>query len=106
MKRLFRFAAEGAEREDHETEHMCVLISDLDDDGNYVGTVENDPHHCENLRYGDTISFHRLHVISVLEEDAQPPGGKLTWDWPSLKRNHYGERHGKTPSTLSVHHSA
>ncbi|TWU05545.1 DUF2314 domain-containing protein [Stieleria varia] len=70
VKLLFRFAAEDAERNDHETERMWVLITDLDDDGYYVGTVENDPHHFDKLKCGDTISFHPLHVMAVLEEDA------------------------------------
>ncbi|MCA9265072.1 MAG: DUF2314 domain-containing protein [Planctomycetales bacterium] len=70
VKLLFRFAAEDAERDDHETERMWVLITDLDDDGYYVGTVENDPHHSDKLKCGDTISFHPLHVMAVLEEDA------------------------------------
>jgi hypothetical protein len=67
-KLLFRFASENAERLDNETERMWVLITELDDDDNYVGTLENDPNHADVLTCGDTIHFHPLHVMAVLDE--------------------------------------
>ena len=67
-KLLFRFAAEDAERRDNETERMWVLITELDEDENYVGTLENDPNHAGVLTCGDTIHFHPLHVMAVLDE--------------------------------------
>jgi hypothetical protein len=69
VKLLFRFAAENAERKDNETERMWVLITELDDDEYYVGTLENDPNHDDVLSFGDTIHFHPLHVMEILDED-------------------------------------
>ena len=63
VKLLFRFAAEDAKRRDKETERMWVLITEVDEDGNYIGTLENDPHHSNTLTCGDTIHFHPLHVM-------------------------------------------
>jgi hypothetical protein len=68
VKLLFRFAAEEADRQDGEVERMWVRITALDDDGNYVGTLENDPVHAEVLSCGDLIHFHPLHVMEVLTE--------------------------------------
>ena len=69
IKLLFRFAAEDADREDDQTERMWVLVSEIDEDGYYVGTLENDPHHANTLACGDTIRFHPLHVMAILDED-------------------------------------
>lgn len=68
VKLLFRFAAEDSERRDKQTERMWVLVTDIDEDGNYIGTLENDPHHSNTLACGDTIHFHPLHVMEILEE--------------------------------------
>lgn len=68
VKLLFRFAAEKADRHDGEVERMWVKITALDEDENYVGTLENDPVHAEVLNCGDTIYFHPLHVMEVLTE--------------------------------------
>lgn len=70
VKLLFRFAAEEAERQNNQTERMWVLVTDVDEDGNYTGTLENDPHHADTLSCGDTIHFHPLHVMAILEEDS------------------------------------
>lgn len=70
VKLPFRFAAEDAERGDHETERMWVIVTHLHDNGYYIGTLENDPQHSDTLKCGDTIYFHPLHVMQVLEEDA------------------------------------
>lgn len=69
VKLLFRFAAEDAERQDGEVERMWVQIAEVDEDENYVGTLENDPLHDQVLLCGETIHFHPLHVAEVLEED-------------------------------------
>ena len=66
VKLLFRFRAEDADRQDNNTERMWVLISGLDDDGYYVGTLENDPEHNDIVKHGDTVHFHPLHVMQVL----------------------------------------
>jgi len=69
VKLLFRFAAEDAERGDNQTERMWVLIVEVDEDENYVGTLENDPHHEEVLACGDTIHFHSQHVMEILDDE-------------------------------------
>jgi hypothetical protein len=68
VKLLFRLAAEDANRRDKQTERMWVLITEVDEDGNYIGTLENDPHHSNTLTCGDTIHFHPLHVMEILDE--------------------------------------
>jgi hypothetical protein len=69
VKLLFRFAAEDAEREDNQTERMWVLITEVDEDENYIGTLENDPSHGHVLACGDTIHFHPRHVMDILEDN-------------------------------------
>ncbi len=69
VKLLFRFAAEDAERADNQTERIWVLVTEIDEDGYYIGTLENDPHHANTLACGDPIRFHPLHVMSILDED-------------------------------------
>jgi hypothetical protein len=68
VKLVFRFAQEDSLREDNQCERMWVQVTGLDDDDNYVGTIENDPHH-ESAKYGDVISFHPLHVADISTED-------------------------------------
>ncbi|ADB17717.1 hypothetical protein Psta_3053 [Pirellula staleyi DSM 6068] len=69
VKLLFRFAAEDAQRRDKQTERMWVLITHIDEDGNYIGTLASDPYNSSTLTWGDTIQFHPLHVMEILEED-------------------------------------
>ena len=69
VKLLFRFAAEEAPRKNNQTERMWVLITEIDEGDNYVGTLENDPRYGNVLTCGDTIHFHPLHVMEVLDED-------------------------------------
>jgi hypothetical protein len=68
VKLLFRFAAEDSRRRDKQTERMWVLVTDIDEDENYIGTLENDPHHSDTLTCGDTIRFHPVHVMEILEK--------------------------------------
>jgi hypothetical protein len=69
VKLIFRFASENADRHDGEVERMWVRITGLDEDENYVGTLENDPVHDQVLSCGDSIHFHPLHVMEILAED-------------------------------------
>jgi hypothetical protein len=68
-KLLFRFAAEAADRKDNETERMWVLVVELDENGYYVGLLANDPNHDHVLKCGDTVHFHPLHVMDILNQD-------------------------------------
>jgi hypothetical protein len=68
VKLIFRFAAEHADRQDGEVERMWVVVSALDEDDNYIGTLENNPVHDQVLSCGDSIRFHSLHVMEVLTE--------------------------------------
>lgn len=68
VKLLFRFASETAARHDGEVERMWVCVTALDEDENYIGTLDNDPVHDQVLRCGDPIHFHPLHVMEVLTE--------------------------------------
>lgn len=68
-KLLFRFAAENAERQNNETERMWVLVTEVDEGGNYVGRLENGPNHSDVLAYGDRIHFHPLHVMEILDDN-------------------------------------
>lgn len=69
VKLLFRFAAENADRQDGEVERMWVQVTRLDEDENYIGTLENDPVHDQVLSSGDAIRFHSLHVMEVMTEN-------------------------------------
>lgn len=69
VKLMFRFAAENADRQDGEVERMWVRVTALDEDENYIGTLENNPAQDQVLRCGDSIHFHPLHVIEVLTEN-------------------------------------
>jgi hypothetical protein len=69
VKLLFRFAAENAERLSNEAERIWVRVTEVDDHGNYVGTLENDPHHSDVLAYGDLIHFHPLHIMAILDDN-------------------------------------
>jgi hypothetical protein len=69
VKLIFRFAAESADRQDGEVERMWVQVTALDEDENYIGTLENDPVHNQVLSCGDSIHFHPLHVMEVLTEN-------------------------------------
>ncbi|GAB5406361.1 MAG: hypothetical protein Aurels2KO_45920 [Aureliella sp.] len=68
VKLLFRFADEDAPRKDCDTERMWVLISEIDEDENYVGVLDNDPHHGQTLKCGDMVHFHPLHVMETLAD--------------------------------------
>jgi hypothetical protein len=68
VKLLFRFAPEDADRQDREVERMWVLVTELDEDDYYLGTLANDPVHDQVLSCGDLIHFHPLHVMEVLAE--------------------------------------
>jgi hypothetical protein len=70
VKLFFRFAAEKADRQDGEVERMWVRVAGLDEDENYIGTLESDPVHDQVLNCGDTIHFHPLHVMEVLTENS------------------------------------
>jgi hypothetical protein len=66
-KLLFRFRGETADRLDGDTERMWVLVTEVND-GNYVGTLANDPSTSSDLTWGDEVHFHPLHVMEVLTE--------------------------------------
>jgi hypothetical protein len=69
VKLIFRFAAENADRHSGDVERMWVRVTAVDDDENYIGTLENAPVHDHALKCGDLIHFHPLHVMEVLEEN-------------------------------------
>ncbi len=64
VKLIFRFASEDSERADGECERIWVQVMKMDDDGNYTGTIENDPHH-EAAKFKDIVHFHPLHVADL-----------------------------------------
>ncbi len=64
-KLLFRFADEGATRADGQTERMWVKVTGFDDDGYYVGTLENDSHLPRPVAKGDTVHFHPINIAEV-----------------------------------------
>jgi hypothetical protein len=68
VKLVFRFADEQSDREDNQCERMWVQVTGYDNDGNYIGTIENDPHH-DTARYGDIVYFHPLHVADLSTEE-------------------------------------
>lgn len=69
VKLLFRFAPETSERQNNQTERMWVLITEVSEDGYYVGTLENDPQHEQSLSCGDMVVFHPLHVMQIMDDE-------------------------------------
>ncbi|MEM8671248.1 MAG: DUF2314 domain-containing protein [Planctomycetota bacterium] len=67
VKLIFRFAAEESKREDGQCERMWVEIISFDEDGYFIGTLENDPHH-SSAKYKDNVSFHPLHIAEIYSE--------------------------------------
>lgn len=68
VKLIFRFADETTDREDGQCERMWVTITGFDDDGYFVGTLENDPQH-DATKYGEILSFHPLHVAEIYVDE-------------------------------------
>ena len=68
VKLVFRFADETDDREDGQCERMWVKITGFDDDGYFVGTIENDPQH-DATKYGEILSFHPLHVAEIYVDE-------------------------------------
>ncbi len=66
VKLIFRFADENSDREDGQCERMWVEITGFED-GYFVGTIENDPHHAA-AAYGDVVSFHPLHIAEIYSD--------------------------------------
>lgn len=64
-KLLFRFADEAAARADGQTERMWVKVTSFDDDGYYVGSLENDPEMARPIKKGDTVHFHPTNIAEV-----------------------------------------
>jgi hypothetical protein len=64
VKLIFRFADENADREDGQCERIWVEITGFDEDGYFIGTIENDPHHTA-AEYGDVVSFHPLQIAEI-----------------------------------------
>jgi hypothetical protein len=48
---------------------MWVLVTGVDENEYYFGTLENEPNHVDILRLGDTVRFHPLHVMAILTDD-------------------------------------
>jgi hypothetical protein len=48
-----------------------VRVVALDDDGNYIGELANEPVHGAELSSGDSIRFHPLHVMEVMIDDGE-----------------------------------
>lgn len=68
VKLVFRFADEESDRKDGQCERMWVQVTGCDNQGYYVGRLENDPHHGD-VANGDTIHFHPLHVADINVDD-------------------------------------
>lgn len=68
VKLVFRFAAEDAPREDGQCERMWVQVTGQDDEGNYLGTLENDPVH-DAAACGDELQFHPRHVMAIATDE-------------------------------------
>ncbi len=73
VKLIFRFAAEHANRSDGEVERMWVRVTALNENGSYIGILDNDPVHDQVLSSGNSICFHPLHVMDVLTENGHGP---------------------------------
>lgn len=66
-KLIFRFRHEQSVRENHDSERMWVVITNVDEHDFYTGTLLNTPVANGGLVEGDEIHFHPTHVIEVAE---------------------------------------
>jgi hypothetical protein len=66
VKLIFRIALED---EDHgqtqEVERMWVIVEEALTDGEYMGTLDNDPQCTEGIKAGMKLAFEPRHVIQV-----------------------------------------
>jgi len=68
VKLIFRFAGEDAKRQNNQCERMWVRIDRRDQDGNYLGILDNDPIH-DAISCGERLFFHPLHIAEIYDED-------------------------------------
>jgi hypothetical protein len=65
-KLIFRFASEGAARQNNQCERMWVIVKEVDEEHFcYHGVLDNDPSLHDALKSGDRVTFHANHVIAV-----------------------------------------
>ena len=61
VKLIFRF--EPYEDDQPAAERMWVIVNSINEDGTYIGTLDNDPYHIKDLKAGDKILFGKEHII-------------------------------------------
>ena len=61
VKLIFKFDSD--ESDVPSAERMWVIIDAINEDGTFVGTLDNDPFHIKDLKAGDQIIFRREHII-------------------------------------------
>ncbi|WP_158825014.1 immunity protein Imm33 domain-containing protein [Mucilaginibacter lacusdianchii] len=61
VKLIFRF--DPYEKGQPSAERMWVIITSVNKDGTYKGTLDNDPYYIKDLKAGDEITFRREHII-------------------------------------------
>jgi hypothetical protein len=61
VKLIFLFDSDNPEVPN--AERMWVIMDSLDSNGNYSGTLDNDPFYIKDLKAGDLITFRKEHII-------------------------------------------
>lgn len=52
-----------------EAERMWVVVDSIDGEGGYTGRLDNEPRWIRDLKVGDDIAFHDIHIISTEHDD-------------------------------------
>lgn len=61
VKLIFLFDSDNPEVPN--AERMWVIMESMDNIGNYLGTLDNDPFYIKDLKAGDLITFRKEHII-------------------------------------------
>ncbi|WP_183581124.1 immunity protein Imm33 domain-containing protein [Mucilaginibacter sp. X5P1] len=61
VKLIFRF--ESDEPDVPAAERMWVIIEIINEDGSFVGKLNNDPFHIKDIKLGNKVRFSRQHII-------------------------------------------
>ncbi len=61
VKLIFRF--DNNNLEEPAAERMWVILDAVNEDGSYIGTLDNEPFYIKDLVAGDQITFRKEHII-------------------------------------------
>lgn len=63
------FCFESDDPEAPRAERMWVVVESIDGQGGFSGTLDNRPHHIQDLQQGDRIHFRDIHIVNTTHDD-------------------------------------